>query len=111
MAAAESPVRCRLPRAAEECSKGDSQNFGRGSAGEQNDKGREVTEEHQEPYTERAGINEVEDQDGGIVHSVPTGRGLAGILHTSRRTRCLGDVRVGLPVPITARSVQDLLGG
>ena len=104
-------MRCRLPYAAEECCKGDGQNLGCGSAGEQNDKGPELTEEHQEPYTERAGINEVEDEDGGVVHSVPTGRRLARVLYRNRRTRRVDDVRVWLPVPTTARSVQDLRVG
>jgi hypothetical protein len=63
MATAELPVNCRLLCAAEECSSGDHQQLDHGSECEQNNKGCELTEEHQEPYTEGAGINEIEDQD------------------------------------------------
>ncbi len=90
-------MRCRLPCAADECSKGDHQELDRGSDGKQNDKGRQLTEEHQKPYTEGAGENEIEDQDGGIVHSVPTGRSLIGAPRKNRHQQSTGDQRLRLP--------------
>lgn len=94
MATLELPLRSRLPCTADDASKGDHQELHCGSDGEQNDKGRELADEHQEPYAESASINEIEDQDGGVVHSVSTVRLLVGVLCGSP-CRFVVDERLG----------------
>lgn len=52
-----------------------------------------------------AGIDELEDQNGGVLHSMPIGGSLVGVLCTDRRRRSIGDQRLGLSgwqVPVTA---------